>query len=72
MDLAPYTVVGLMLEIGDAEKFPHALGFENLDLFLRVSEQRPCSTAIEEDGCDNSLVGLELVYEAGVAPPDPA
>ena len=33
VDLAPHPVVGLVLQVGDAEKFPHALGFESLDLF---------------------------------------
>ena len=30
-DLAPRPVVGLELQIGDAEKFPQVLGFESLD-----------------------------------------
>ena len=52
------------------EKFPQALGFESLDPFLRVSEQGPCFTAIEEDRNDR-LVELTLACEAdGVAPPD--
>ena len=29
--LAPYPVVGLVLQVQDAEKFPHAVGFESLD-----------------------------------------
>ena len=33
VELAPHPVVGLVLQVGDAEKFPKALGFENLDLF---------------------------------------
>ena len=45
--------IGLELQVGDAEKFPQALGFENLDPFLRVTKQGPCFTAIEEDGGDN-------------------
>ena len=35
MDLAPHPVVGLVLHVGDAEKFPQALGFESLDPFLQ-------------------------------------
>ena len=27
VDLAPHPVVGLALQVGDTEKFPHALGF---------------------------------------------
>ena len=33
VDLAPHTDVGLVHQVGDAEKFPQALGFENLDPF---------------------------------------
>ena len=34
VDLALHPVVGLMLQIGDTEKFPQTLGFEGLDPFL--------------------------------------
>ena len=34
IDLAPHPVVGLVLQVGDSEKFPHALGFESLDPFF--------------------------------------
>ena len=72
VDLAPHPVVGLVLQVEDVERFPHALGFENLDPFFRVSKQGHCFTAIEEDGGDKRLVQFELVCEAdGVAPPDP-
>ena len=30
VDLAPHPVVGLVLQVGDAEKFPQALDFESL------------------------------------------
>ena len=72
-DLALHPVVGLVLQVGDAEKFPQALDFESLDpFFLRVSKQGPCFTAIEENGGDKRLVQLELACEAdGVAPPCP-
>ena len=46
-DLAPHPVVGLVLQVGDTEQFPHAHGFESLDPFFRVSKQGPCSKAIE-------------------------
>ena len=36
-DLPPHPVVGLVLQVGDAEKFPRALGFEGLDPPIRVS-----------------------------------
>ena len=55
--LAPHPVICLVLQVGDAEKFPHALGFEGLDSFLRVSKQGPCFTAIEEGGGDKRLIG---------------
>ena len=60
VDLAPRPIVDLVLQVGDAEKFPQALGFESLDPFLRVSEQGPCFTAIEEDGDDKRAVPHEL------------
>ena len=34
VDLAPHTVISLVLRVGDTEKFPHALGFEGLDPFF--------------------------------------
>ena len=52
VDLAPHPVGGLVLQVGDAEKFPQALGFEGLGPFFRVSKQSPCFLAIEEDGGD--------------------
>ena len=57
---APHPVVGLVLQVGDTEKVPHALSFESLDSFFRVSKQGPCFTAVEEDGGDKRLVELEL------------
>ena len=42
VDLARYPAIGLALQAGETEKFPHALGFESLDTFLRVSEQGLC------------------------------
>ena len=32
-ELALHPIVGLVLREGDADKFPHALGFERLDPF---------------------------------------
>ena len=72
VDLAPHSVVGLVLQEGDAEQFPHALGFESVDPFFRVSKQGPYFTAVEENEGDKRLVELELARKAdGVAPPDP-
>ena len=42
VDLAPHPVIGLVLQVGDREKFPQTLGFEGLDPFLRVGKQGPC------------------------------
>ena len=33
---APHPVVGLVLQVEDAEKFPQALGLESLDPFRKV------------------------------------
>ena len=72
VDLALHQVLGLVLYVGDVEKFPQALDFESLDPFLSVSKKGPSFTAMEEDGGDKSLVQLELACEAdGVALPDP-
>ena len=72
VDLAPPPFVGLVLQVGDAEKFPQAYGFENLGPFFRVSTQGPCSIDIEEDGGGKRFVQLEFACEADdVAPPDP-
>ena len=71
VDLAPHPVVALVYQVGNAEKFPRALGFESLDLFLRVSKQGLCFTAIEKDGVAKSLVHFEVACEAaGVPSPD--
>ena len=43
------------------EKFPHALGFESLDPFFRVSKQGPCFTAVKKDGRNKRLVQLNLL-----------
>ena len=62
----------LVLQVGDVEKSPQALCFERLNLFVRVSEQGPSFTAIQEDGGDKRLVELEPASEAdGVAQPGP-
>ena len=45
-DLAPNSVVCLVHQAGNAEKFPQALGLEYVDPFLRVSKRVPCLTVI--------------------------
>ena len=37
VDLAPHSVVGLVFQVGDTEKFPKALGFKSLDSFFPAS-----------------------------------
>ena len=55
IDLVPHSVIGLVLQVGDAEKFPQALVFESLDPFFGVSKQGSCFTAIEGDRGDKRL-----------------
>ena len=43
VDLAPHPVVGLVLQAGDAEKFPRALGFEALDRFSKSASRTDVS-----------------------------
>ena len=50
IDLVPHPVGGLVLQVGEAKKFPQGLGIESLDPFLRVNKQGLCFTAVEEDG----------------------
>ena len=70
-DLAPHSVVGLVLQVGDA-KFPQALGLESLDPFLRVSNHGLYLTAVEEDEGDKRLAQLDFAYEAdGLPSPAP-
>ena len=38
VDLVLFPVFGFVLQVGNAEKFPHGRGFENLDPFFRVSK----------------------------------
>ena len=41
VDLAPHPVVGLVLQVGDTEKFPQALGLGSLDpVFFSESASR--------------------------------
>ena len=60
VDLASHPVVGLVLQVGDAEKLPQALGLESLDPFLDAGKQDPCLTAMDEDGDEKRLVQSEL------------
>ena len=40
VDLTPRPAAGLVLQVGDTEKFPQALGFESLDHFSFQSASR--------------------------------
>ena len=60
VDLALYPVFDLVLHVGDAKKFPQAIGFKGLDHFLRDSKQGPHFT----DGGDKRLSELELACKA--------
>ena len=71
VDLALHPVGGLVLQVGNVEKFPQALGFKSLNPFFSC-KQGPYFKALEENGGDKRLAELELAYEAdGVAQPDP-
>ena len=61
VDFAPHPVIGLVLQVGDVEKFPQALGFESLDPFLSVTKQGPCFIAIEEMKVTGDLYSLNLL-----------
>ena len=65
-------LLGLVLQVRGAEKFPQALGFECLGPLFEVSQLGPCFTAKEEDGGDKRLVKLEYAGETdGIAQTDP-
>ena len=59
--LAPHPAVSLVLQVGDAEKFPQALGFGGLDPFLRVSKQGPRFAATERMEVTRDLSNLNLL-----------
>ena len=65
-DLAPHSVVDLVLQVGDTEKLPLALRIKRLDPFFSPPSQR----AWENEG-DKRLAQCELACKAdGVSPPD--
>ena len=57
-----HPVVGLVLQVGGAEKLLHALGFESLDRFFRVGQQVPCFTVVGDNGGDERLVQLVPLF----------
>ena len=49
--IALHPVVGFVLQVENAEKFPQALSFRGPDpFFFSVSKQGPCFTAIDDRG----------------------
>ena len=64
VDLAPHSVVGLVFQAGDTEKFPLALRLESLDLSLGITKRIPYLKVIKENGSDKGLVQLKLACEA--------
>ena len=62
VDNAPHPVVGLVFLVGDAEKFPQALGFEGQDCFIRLNKQGPSFTTVEEDGGDKKICTISLIW----------
>ena len=59
VDLAPHPVLGLVFQVGNAEKFSQSFRFKSLGPFFRVSQQGPCFTAVEENGDVKRLGQLE-------------
>ena len=64
VDLAPHSVVGLVFQVGETEKFTQALDLDRLDLSLGITKRIQCLTAIKENGRDKRLVQLKLACEA--------
>ena len=58
-DLAPNPVASLVLQVGAAEKFPQALGFESLDPNLKVSKQGTCFTSDVPNHPAKPVLGVE-------------
>ena len=72
-DLPSHPVVGLVFQVGDAEKFPSALGFESMDPFFLQSQQARSIFYSRRTRCsDKRLANLQRACKAdAVAPPDP-
>ena len=49
VDLAPHSVVGLVFQVGETEKFTQAHGLDSLDLSFGITKRIPCLTAIKEN-----------------------
>ena len=56
VDFGPHSVAGVVLQVGNTEKYPHLLGLKSLDSFFRAIQQASCFTAAGEDGGDKRLV----------------
>ena len=55
VDIPPHPVVGLVLQIENTEKFPHALGFESLDLFSESVSRVHVSQPLRRMGVTRDL-----------------
>ena len=72
VEFALHLVVGLVLQVGGAQTFPHTVGFESRDRFFQSQEAGTMFHSLEEDGGGKRLVKLEPACKAdGIAPPDP-
>ena len=49
VDLAPHPVVGLVLQVGDTEKFLHAPGLESLDPFFQSQQAGFMSQSVSRE-----------------------
>ena len=70
--IAQHPVVGLLLQVGVTEKFPHAFGFESLDPLFSQQTGSMFHGRIELDGGNQRFVELKLAGKAdGVTLTDP-
>ena len=49
VDLVPHLVVGLVLQVGDTEKFPHALDFKSVDPFFQSQQAGFMSQSVSRE-----------------------
>ena len=67
IDFVPYPAIGLVVQVGDTEKFPNACGFESLEPFIKSQNERfvgllPQWTNVHCKKMDLWLVGLLLIW----------
>ena len=72
VDLAPHPVVGLVLQVGDTEKFPRVLRFQKPGSSFQAASRVHVSQPQSRMEVTKRLEELELACNAdGVTPPDP-